>query len=217
MVLHVGDEHDRSVLIGDLQKGLDLFRNTNAYDALQLVDDIGHARPGSNEYVVGARVDVALDDVARVAVGAGHGGARHTRLRVGVTHEGTNDIREPFFDGSIQATARNPVRVDDGLLSVGAREGLPDTYDLTAERLKILLKRRHGGPGRLTGSMDAKQTGMAGAYLQVERSKYGIPGHQDRTISLRRRATGIPCCSRYLVTVRRAIRKPFFSSMSAIR
>lgn len=41
--------------------------------------------------------------------------------------------------------------------------------------------------------------------------------NHTKTICFRKRATGIWSCSRYLVTVRRAIRKPFSASMSASR
>ena len=132
VVLHVGDDDQRFFPAAARQLAAILVGDAQPQQALQLVDDRGHAEAGKEDGVVVAGVDVALDDLLGLAVGRRHVRAGHRRLGMGVGHERAQAVDDVFLDRAVKAAAGRPVGVEDALFTVGGGEFLVNADDLAA-------------------------------------------------------------------------------------
>ncbi len=143
VVLHVGHEHSRALILGHLDERHQLLRHLQPQDALQLVHRRGHPEARRQHHVVRTRIHVPLQDPLRFAVRQRHPGAGHARLGVRVPHERAEPSRQLLLDRPVQPSARRPVGIDDARLAVGRRKGLVPPHRVTPEGVEVALQLAH--------------------------------------------------------------------------
>ena len=102
MVLHVGDEDERTKLVRELAERREVLGEPQPEHPLQLVHHRGHPRALGDDHVVRGGVDVGLEDRLRLLVRAGHRHAGGAGLGVGVAHQRAELFDQPPLDGPVE-------------------------------------------------------------------------------------------------------------------
>ena len=140
MMLHVCSEHNRAFILGSGYLVPEFFMNTQAENALEFVDDSGHPGAGTNDSVIRRGVDVGLDDLQRLVIGARHRSAGDGGLAVRVANKRRDFAAHHFLDGPEHAPTGGPVRIEDSLPSAWRLKLLVNAQDIGTERREIRLK-----------------------------------------------------------------------------
>jgi hypothetical protein len=153
----VGDKNHRPIDLALVEAREKIFMQTQAEQALKLVDDPGHPRTRSDNYVPVIGIDMLFNERQAVLVGSGHERTGARGLGMGISDKRSDLLAKARFDRCIETATRRPIGVKQFLLAVGRRKSLIYT-DNAATKMGKGFFQRSVGQKRLFGIVILRQS-----------------------------------------------------------